>query len=322
MFEPEVASYTAALQAGAFYEIPTPGYLRVSGPDQQTFIQRQTTNDALRLGAGQVQLSVLTSPTARILDVFYLLHEPESIGLITLPGRGESTFRFLKSRIFFMDKVSLENASAGTSLYLLSGPRSGEALSMLGLAAPEAGRLAALEDGDLLRVWRSEGTASPGFHLLVPGEARGETASTLEAAGLRRLDHPTFEVLRVEAGIPGGESELTEEYTPLEAGLEAAVSGEKGCYTGQEILARQVTYDKVTQRLSGLRLTEAAAPGARLWSDGKPAGSLTSLARSPRFGLIGLGIVKRPYFEPGTSLTVGEDRADGSAAIVAALPFQ
>jgi folate-binding protein YgfZ len=102
--------------------------------------------------------------------------------------------------------------------------------------------------------------------------------------------------MRVEAGLPAAGAELSEDYTPLEAGLAAAISSTKGCYTGQEVLARQITYDKVTQHLCGLRLTRRAQPGGRVWApDGSPVGRVTSAATSPRFGEIALAVVKRPH---------------------------
>ncbi len=124
-------------------------------------------------------------------------------------------------------------------------------------------------------------------------------------------------ILRVEAGLPAAGAELSEEYTPLEAGMEHAVSGDKGCYPGQEVLARQVTYDKVTQRLVGLKLSEPVTPGKRLLAEGKPAGVVTSAAVSPRFGAIALGVVKRPHHEVGTRLEVETEWS----AVVAGLPL-
>ena len=70
------------------------------------------------------------------------------------------------------------------------------------------------------------------------------------------------------------------------------------------MLARQVTYEKITQRLVGLKLSEPVPPGRRLLAEGKPAGVITSVAISPRFGAIALGVVKRPHYMAGTRLEV------------------
>ena len=97
--------------------------------------------------------------------------------------------------------------------------------------------------------------------------------------------------------------------------MEHAVSGNKGCYPGQEVIARQLTYDKVTQRLVGLRLDEPVAPGGRLLAEGKPVGVITSAAVSPRFGAIALGVVKRPHHEVGTPAGGRDERYAELAAL-------
>jgi tRNA-modifying protein YgfZ len=130
------------------------------------------------------------------------------------------------------------------------------------------------------------------------------------------LSDAEYEILRLEAGLPAAGHELTEEYTPLETGLEQLVSTSKGCYTGQEVLARQVNYDKVTRHLAGLRLKAEVPAGSSVTSEGKPAGIITSIAISPRLGPIALAVLRRPYHEPGTAVSVGEIKGT-----VEALPF-
>jgi folate-binding Fe-S cluster repair protein YgfZ len=107
----------------------------------------------------------------------------------------------------------------------------------------------------------------------------------------------------------------------LETGLEWAVAGGKGCYTGQEVIARQMTYDKITQHLVGLHLGNSARPGQRIWADGKPVGIVTSAVRSPRFGEIALAIIKRPHHQAGTLVRVGDTDTLSLPATVSSLPF-
>jgi folate-binding protein YgfZ len=138
---------------------------------------------------------------------------------------------------------------------------------------------------------------------------------------LAPLQDQTYQILRVEAGIPAPRAELTEDYTPLETGLGWAVAEGKGCYTGQEVIARQLTYDKVTQHLVGLRLNRSAQPGKRVWAEGKPAGAVTSAVHSPRFGEIALAIIKRPHHQAGTLVHAGDTEAQSIPATVTSLPF-
>ena len=317
-------AYTAALESAAYYPLPNPGLLRVSGADRAAFIQRQTTNDIRQLSAGQLQLSVLTNPAARILDVFHLMVDDEGLLALTLPGKGAATTAYLKSRIFFMDKVNLADQSTGFSQVELIGPGSATLLQQLGIADfPAELQVVHTEIGGagMHLLGRAPGI-DLGLRLLLPGGSRASVLATLEQAGFAPLSPDQYDLLRIETGLPAAGRELTEEYTPLETGLAGAISAAKGCYTGQEIIARQVTYDKVTQRLCGVRLEVDVPAGLRLWAEGKLAGTLTSTAVSPRFGAIGLAIVKRPHDQPGTTLAAGDSAVNRAAtAVISTLPF-
>jgi folate-binding protein YgfZ len=167
-----------------------------------------------------------------------------------------------------------------------------------------------------------EPTFGLGVRLLLPAANLAAIENFLDQSGAAQLSDEEYSILRIESGLPAGGAELTEDYTPLETGLAAAISGTKGCYTGQEVIARQVTYDKVAQHLCGLRLTRRAQPGERLWApDGSPVGKVTSVATSPRIGEIALAVVKRPHHEPGSDLWVGEALESAMEGRVVSLPF-
>ncbi|MCC6904745.1 MAG: glycine cleavage system protein T, partial [Anaerolineae bacterium] len=140
----------------------------------------------------------------------------------------------------------------------------------------------------------------------------------LEQGGVIPLSGAERELRRIESGIPGPDGELHEAYTPLEVGLHDLVSGTKGCYTGQEVLARQVTYDKVMKHMVGVRLSGETTVGAELTLEGRTVGLLTSSTVSPRLGPVGLAVVGRAAAEPGTVLGFAD--RNGSAA-VCSLPF-
>lgn len=314
--------YQVALEGVVYYPQPEAGYLRIAGEDRVDFIQRQTTNDIHLLQSPRALLSVLTSPVARILDVFYLLDEVDAIGAVTLPGFAPKTTQFLKSRIFFMDRVTVEDLSQDTAQYDLLGPQAQDLLQRLGIQAPALNQVSDVEIvGKRLRILAVEGCFGPGYRLLGAKRDGEIVEATLRQSGALRLSPASYEAVRVEAGQPQASKELSEEYTPLEAGLFSAIADGKGCYTGQEIIARQLTYDKVTQQLCGLRLPELRPTGERIYAEGKPAGTLTSFAQSPRFGPIALAILKRPYFQPGTQVALGSPASETGATVVS-LPFQ
>jgi folate-binding protein YgfZ len=124
--------------------------------------------------------------------------------------------------------------------------------------------------------------------------------------GVRSVAEAATETRRVELGHPAPGAELTEEYTPLEGGLGWACAENKGCYTGQEIIARQITYDKVTKTLVGLHLSTPVAVGSEIMAENRPVGTVTSTANSPSLDApIALAVVKRPHNTPGTLLHIG-----------------
>jgi folate-binding protein YgfZ len=317
--------YQAALSGAAFYRIPRSGYHRLRGVDRLAFLQRQTTNDVTLLSPSQSVLTVLTNPAARILDVLRLIHESdEEIGLVTLPGQAGETFRFLKSRIFFKDHVSLVDASPEMAQIDLGGPSAASLLAGLGLPdLTEPGVVVRSEIvGVAVRAIEQPGFDRTGYRLLVPSAECESLDAALVRQGAIRLSEASYHVLRVENGLPAAGAELTGDYTPLEMGLEAEVSTTKGCYTGQEVIARQLNYDKVTQHLALLRLQAPGQAGERLWVDGRPVGLLTTVAQSPRFGPLALAVIKRPYHQPGTSVIIGGDgTSGGTSAEVAELPL-
>jgi folate-binding protein YgfZ len=314
-----LSGYNEALTGAVFYHLPDPGYLRIAGADQIAFVQRQTTNDVQALASGRALLTVLTSPTARILDVWRLVVEPDgSLGAITLPGRGAATARFLQSHIFFMDKVTVTDASAAWAQVEVFGPAASSVLTQIGLAqAPAPDAIVSWDVGDV--PVRAFGTGQ-GCLLLVSSEQIEGVEGRLNAVGAVPLSQEAYEVLRVEAGRPGPAHELTDEYTPLEADLDAAISDRKGCYTGQEVIARQITYDKVARRLAGLRLDALVTVGAAVQVEGRTVGAITSAVQSPRHGPIALAVIRRPHHAPGTAVAVA-DAAGAVSSVTVALPF-
>lgn len=319
-------NYQAALQGAVYYPITSADVLCLSGPDRRAFVQRQTTNNINLLGTGQAQTTVLTSPTGRILDVFLLYPEgtgdEETLVLMPLPGRTEGIFRFLKSRIFFMDKVTLTNTSTDYAHYLLDGPLVAVALEKIGLETVPANDSVtfAQMSGHPLTLIGQPGLAGLGFRIVIPQAAASILKNIFMEADIPRLSADSYELLRIEAGLPTADHELRENYTPLEAGLGTYVAENKGCYTGQEVLARQVNYDKITRQLTGLRLEAPIAPGSDVFVEGRSVGEVTSAVVSPRFGSIALAIIKRPFFEPNTDLFAGDSK-NPIPATTCTLPF-
>jgi len=149
-------------------------------------------------------------------------------------------------------------------------------------------------------------------------EALFAAAEALGPPALVRGTSEALEILRVEAGIPLLGQELDDDVLPPEARLERAIATNKGCYVGQEIIARLRARGQVNHLLVGLRLEGADLPavGTKLSAAGRETGEITSVARSPSQGPIALGYVRREHAAEGTEVDL-----DGGRARVAALPF-
>ena len=163
--------------------------------------------------------------------------------------------------------------------------------------------------------------ASGGFHLIFDRDAQAKVWQALLGTGAVSLSEETYQVLRVEAGLAEFGRELGDEYIPLEANLWNDVSFKKGCYTGQEIIARMESRQKLAKRLVGLRFGEQVMLPASLWIDEHEAGVVTSVVHSPVLGWIGLGYLKT---SGGAEPQVVQSRLDDRvvSATVSALPFQ
>lgn len=312
--------YQAAISGSAYYVWENPGFLHISGADSHDFLQRQTTNDIRLLEPASCLVTALTNPAARILDLLTLIDQSESLLAITLPGHGETTHHYLHSRIFFNDKVTVDDISHEMTLIDLLGSESLGLLSQLGMeSALVENRVISWEiAGGFVQGFIQRGL---GYRLTCQSNQAPALLAALARAGAVRLSYETFDLLRIEAGVPAGGQELTDEYTPLEAGLGWAVSASKGCYTGQEVIARQITYDKVTRYLAGLRLNQPIQRGESVFSpeEDRQIGTITSAVVSPRLGPLALAILKRPYDQPGGQVALGKQ--DGPAATVVSLPF-
>ncbi len=289
-----------------WFPLENPGLMRVEGRDRIDFLHRQSTNDLKALAPGQVMTTLLTSPEGRMLDALTLFEDGDALLALTLPGRASETVARLRAHIFFMDKVSIADESADWGQIDLIGPRVSDMVIALGASqAPEPGQVVPLAMGDAW-AWAlaPERPLGERVRLLFPASAQEELFSRLQALNASLLRPETFELWRIAGGIPG-DRELSEQYTPPEIGLLALISMTKGCYTGQEIIARQINYEKVARRLVRLQLDAPVAVGATVSGEGgRKAGEITSAAPMPDGRGLALAILRKPHFLPQTKVTV------------------
>lgn len=321
-----VAELRAAREVVALMDRSAIGRLRFTGRDRLDFLQRMSTNDMLKLAPGQGCTTVLTTPIGRIVDRLTVYVGEESLLALTSEGQAGRVRRWLSGYIFFMDQVTIGDETAQTGLLALYGPRAAE-LILAALGADVSG----LEchawrfvpwKGETLMVAAAEppGTGQA-FFLIAPSAAATAVQTHLLDIGadwgIRPMGEAAYEVLRILAGQPRYGHELSEEYIPLEAGLWGDVSFRKGCYIGQEIIARMESRGKQARQLVGLRL--AALPPAgevTLQAEGQRIGQLTSVAQVPDTGeVVGLGYVRTAYALPGATLSAVADGQEIPAEI-------
>jgi tRNA-modifying protein YgfZ len=313
-FGNDAQALMAADQTTALYDRSHWGRIRVFDRDRLTFLHNQSTNDLKRLQPGQGCETVILTSTARTIDLVSVFATDEEVWLLTAPNRREQMLSWLDRYIFFGDKVQLEDKTDSTVCFSLIGPSSSNLLMKLGI--PElpqeldAHFLGAIADIQV-RVTNGSGLSTPGY-TLIADQANGLSLwKTLTEAEAVPLGEKAWEQLRICQGRPMPGTELTEDYNPLEAGLWQMVSFNKGCYIGQETIARLNTYNGVKQKLWGLMLDGESKPGTPIVLEDQKIGVLTSVVETPE-GFFGLGYIKTKAGGNDLKVRVG----DGNATVV------
>lgn len=319
-------AYHAARTACAFADLSDGGWLRLTGRDRLDLLHRLSTNDLRKLGPGQGAPTVLTSATGRVMALLMVYAGEQEAFLRTQPGQASGVARYLNSMIFWQDEVAVADLSADTVQFGVYGPQAIERLAGLIAALPAVpvyGWGSATLAGVNVTLHRGGPLETQSWTVVAPRWSADEVRAAL-ATIATELDAGTVAVLRVEAGLPAWGRELNDQVTPLETGLLPAISFNKGCYTGQEVIARQVNYDKVPRNLVGLLLDGDAADrvrnGASVAGPGR-GGFVGSVVTSPALGRpIALAVVPRELAQPGTQIKVlqGEEEF---VATVTALPL-
>ncbi|HXR31271.1 MAG TPA: glycine cleavage T C-terminal barrel domain-containing protein [Solirubrobacterales bacterium] len=288
------------------------GKLLLSGGEAAEYLQGQLTNDIEALEPGEGCYAALLDRKGHMqADMRVLRVAPEEIWLDTEAEAMAATLGHLQMYKIGR-QVEIEEVTETRAILSLLGPRSADLAGSAPLP-PYANKSIALNGVECIAV----GTAI-GIDLIAATPDAGELRTILAAAGAPEVSADAVEILRIESGTPRFGSEMDSGTMPAEAGIVAtAVNFEKGCYIGQETVARLHYRGKPNRHLRGLRLSASAEPGAALMLGEKQVGLLGSSCVSPVFGPIALAILRREA-EPGTELAVGED---GVTARVVDLPF-
>ena len=316
-FGNDAAALTAAQEAAILCDRSHWGVIELSGDDRLRFIHNQTTNTFQQRRPGEGCDTVFVTSTARTIDLVTAYVMADAVMLITSPGQDQRLIEWMDRYIFPADKVALKNLTESVAVFSVIGPGSDALVKRCGVAvetnAAYGHHHTAQIDRVAVRVARGSGLALEGYTVLVPAEEADRVWAALTAAGATPAGETVWEQLRIRAGRPQPGTELTEAYNPLEAGLWHSISFEKGCYIGQETIARLNTYQGVKQQLWGIQLSAPAEPGTPILVEGDKVGTLTSVLATVD-GPFGLGYLRTKAGGAGLKVSVGE--ADGTVVDV------
>ncbi len=291
------------------------GCLQLSGDDRLRFLHNQSTNDFNSLQPGQGCDTVFVTSTARTIDLATAYVTDDAVLLIVSPNRRQSLMELLDRYIFPMDKVELKDISEAMAIFSLIGPQSHDRLAPFGVAAgqPHGTHQVVQIDGTDVRVATGSGLVTEGYTLVCDAANASGVWKTLTEAGAVPLGETVWEQVRVQQGRPASDRELSEDYNPLEAGLCHTISFNKGCYIGQETIARLNTYKGVKQHLRGIRLDAPVEPGTPVTVEDRKVGKLTSCVETPD-GYVGLAYIRTKAGGAGLKVRVGDANGEVSDA--------
>jgi tRNA-modifying protein YgfZ len=295
------------------------GRIHIGGADRIRFLHNQTTNNFQVLQPGQGCDTVFVNSTARTIDLVSAYILEDAVLLLTSPGYSQKLMQWMDRFIFFADKVELQDVTNTIVTFSLIGAGSDALLEKLGAGAivgqtcnnHQIVTLGGIET----RIAVGCGLAVSGHTLFVSTEQAAELWQVLRETGAAPMGEEAWQQLRIAQGRPVPAQELTEDYNPLEAGLWYTISLSKGCYIGQETIARLHTYKGVKQQLWGVRLHQPAELESTVTANGEKIGTLTSCAPTSD-GFIGLAYIRTKAVQPGLSVQVGDTTGE-----LVAVPF-
>jgi folate-binding protein YgfZ len=333
-FGDAAGEYRAIRESAGIADRADRARFRLWGKDPARMVHGLITNDLLKAQPGQGIYAAMLTPKGRMVADLRAFRRADGEVLVDVAREAlEGTREHFRKMVppMFAKWAEATDDVVEIGVY---GPRSREMLTaVVGAEIPALAEDAFVEPdfrgATLLVAATREAGLEEGFDVFVPAAAAAELWTALRDAGAWPAGFGALETLRMEAGRPRYGIDLTEETIPTEAYESAglmtrAISFNKGCYTGQEVIVRIAHRGHVNRHLRGLRLGDAPAPGPRTPlvhpETGKEVGWATSAAFSPLLGeTIALGYVRREM-QPGMQVRVGA--VDGAAADVVDLPFE
>lgn len=297
--------------------------IELAGTDGVTFLNNLCTNDIKRLSSGAGCEAYLTTVQGKVLAHILAFRTPQSVIVETAPGQADTLLAHL-DRYIITEDVQLVNRTDEWSEILVAGTGAESCLQKIGVKEPlrELGQHQQLEVSSS-RAWARRVPFVQGFAVVLVAETSSLDAlvKALDEVGAVQCTEDVFHMVRIESGFPWFPLDITPDNLPQEVGRdEQAISFTKGCYLGQETVARLDALGHVNRMLTGLRLDSRDLPaiGAEVFHQDKPAGRITSAALSPILDrALALAYVRCNATDPATQLTL-----DSRMAEVVSLPLR
>lgn len=311
MHDPEtLAQYRAATEAAALFDLSDHGKIELTGVDARSFLQNLCTQDVKSLPVGATCEAFLTTNKARVVaHVWVTPTAADVLRLDMIAGQAEKVFKHL-NHYLISEKVELADRTHELAMSRLVGPQAADRLRSV---------LPAFATDTSVRQHRL--LALDGFDLFCPAAEAVALRQRLVEAGFIVAGPTTYQLLRVEAGLPEYGSDIDENRLAMETGRTSqAISYAKGCYLGQETIVMARDRGQVNRLLMGVKMIEGPVitPGAKVFRADDEIGQVTSSVHSPGLGqVIALAYLRRGSWDAGTEVVI-----EGRSGVVCALPFR
>ncbi|NCO73894.1 MAG: folate-binding protein YgfZ [Cyanobacteria bacterium] len=297
------------------------GLLKVTGDDKLRFLHNQTTNDIQGLKVGEGCDTVFVNSTGRNIDLVSAYIQENEVLLLVSPAQNKKLYDWMDRYIFPFDKVGIKDITTEYKIFTLIGEKSLDLLSEwvdtdFLKSAEFTHKIIKIDDIELI-ITVGCNLKLTGFNLIISQEKASYIWDRITSKNPILMNDKDYENLRILQGKPTPNKELTDEYNPLESGLWDAISFNKGCYIGQETIARLNTYKGIKQKLWGIKLDKSINPEIDniITIEGEKVGKITSYleTESEKFAL---GYIRTKAGDIGLKVNIGKAQGE-----VVNLPF-
>lgn len=280
-----------------------------TGPDALDLLHRLATKDLLSVEIGRSRRTVLTSAKGRVIDVFLVAHTSENE--LLLISDSSNSDRLVSAIDYFtiIEDAELNDRTDRCTRISLVGPTARAVAKTAFCSYIDLdGVMQVSVDGDLVEVISDSSRGVEWVDVICKKASAAQISESLAAIGATVVDERNFEHFRIDKLIPGSDREYGEHANPIEAGLLPLIDFDKGCYVGQEVIARLDAYDKVQRNVRVLTSDTPLIEGVKLTANSKPAGVVTSSSHLTTTDghYLSLALVRMAHLDSGTELMAGE----------------